>query len=397
MEIRARYIQMGAFTLAVIAGAFAFVYWLNNVGGLGQRAVYRIRFENSVSGLLAGSAVLFNGIRVGEVTGLRLDPDNPRHVQATIAIERSAPVRADTTVGIDFQGLTGSPVIALTGGTSQSPLPAGKGEAPLLAADPAAGQSLSQEARAVLRRFDGLLAENAEPLHAMIGNLGKFSEALARNSDRLDGIVAGLERMTGGAAAKTRLATYDLTAPATYPPIEKVPEAQLVIPDPTALSVLDSEKILTRSSAGVSSSLADAQWSDTVPKLLQMKLMQAFENAAALGAVSRPLEGVTGDYQLLLDIRRFQITVAAEPSADVELTAKVLDGKGRIIDTRTFRAAVPATALTPPEAAAALDQAFATVATELVVWTSRTVAESSRPPPTSAVPKATTRSKDKRG
>src|SRR6185437_14557982 len=97
-----------------------------------------------------------------------------------------------------------------------------------------------------------------EPLHAMIGNLGKFSEALARNSDRLDGIVAGLERMTGGAAAKTRLATYD----------------------PTALSVLDSEKILTRSSAGVSSSLADAQWSDTVPKLLQMKLMQAFENAA---------------------------------------------------------------------------------------------------------------------
>jgi phospholipid/cholesterol/gamma-HCH transport system substrate-binding protein len=395
MEIRARYIQMGAFTLAVIAAGFAFVYWLNNVGGLGQRAVYRIRFENSVSGLLAGSAVLFNGIRVGEVTGLRLDPDNPRHVQAMIAIERGAPVRADTAVGIDFQGLTGSPVIALTGGTSKSPLPTGKGEAPLLVADPAAGQSLSQEARAVLRRFDGVLAENSEPLHNMIGNLGKFSEALARNSDRLDGIVAGLERMTGGAAAKTRLATYDLTAPATFPPIEKVPEAQLVVPDPTALNVLDSEKILTRSAAGVSASLADAQWSDTVPKLVQMKLMQAFENAAALGAVSRPLEGVTGDYQLLLDIRRFQITVAAEPSAEVELTAKVLDGKGRIIETRTFRATAPATGLGPAAAASALDQAFGTAATELVAWTSRAIADGSRPP--TVAPRAAPRGKDKRG
>ena len=70
MEIRARYVQIGAFTLAVIAAGFAFVYWLNNAGGLRERTVYQIRFESSVSGLLVGSAVLFNGIRVGEVTGL---------------------------------------------------------------------------------------------------------------------------------------------------------------------------------------------------------------------------------------------------------------------------------------------------------------------------------------
>ena len=69
MEIRARYVLIGAFTLAVIAAGFGFVYWLNNAGGLRERAVYRVRFEGSVSGLLAGSAVLFNGIRVGEVTG----------------------------------------------------------------------------------------------------------------------------------------------------------------------------------------------------------------------------------------------------------------------------------------------------------------------------------------
>ena len=61
------------------------------------------------------------------------------------------------------------------------------------------------------------MAENAQPLRSMIANLDTFSGALARNSDRLDGIVAGLERMTGGAAAKARLAIYDLTAPRAFP------------------------------------------------------------------------------------------------------------------------------------------------------------------------------------
>jgi phospholipid/cholesterol/gamma-HCH transport system substrate-binding protein len=394
MEIRARYIQMGAFTLAVIAAGFAFVYWLNSAGGLRERAVYRIRFESSVSGLLRGSAVLFNGIRVGEVTSLVLSPDNPRQVQATIAIERGAPVRADTVVSIDFQGLMGSPVIALTGGVSASPLAVARGEVPLLVADPAAGQSMSQAARDALRRFDMVVAENAQPLRSMIANLDTFSGALARNSDRLDGIIAGLERMTGGAASKARLATYDLTAPHTFPAAEKVLDAQLVIPDPTALSVLDSEKILTRSAAGVSSSLPDAQWSDTVPKLLQARLIQAFENAGTLGAVSRPIEGVTGDFQLLIDIRRFQIAAGTQPSADVELSAKLLDGKGRIADARVFRATAPASGIDAPAATAALDQTFGTAVTELVVWASRAIADSSH---AAGTPKGTVRGKATRG
>ena len=69
METRARYALIGAFMLAVIVASFAFVYWLENKGGFGQRAYYQLRFDSSVSGLQTGSAVLFNGIRVGEVTG----------------------------------------------------------------------------------------------------------------------------------------------------------------------------------------------------------------------------------------------------------------------------------------------------------------------------------------
>ena len=155
MEIRARYVQMGAFTLAVIVAGFAFVYWLNNAGGLRERAVYRVRFESSVSGLLKGSAVLFNGIRVGEVTALELDADNPRQVHGD---DRHRPQHAGARGHRGRHRLPGPDGIARRSRSRAAPrtepLAAAKGEPPVLVADPAAGQSMSQAAREVLRRLD---------------------------------------------------------------------------------------------------------------------------------------------------------------------------------------------------------------------------------------------------
>src|ERR687898_3343956 len=120
METRARYALIGLFMLAVIAASFGFVYWLENKGGFSQREIYQVKFQGSVSGLLVGSAVLFNGIRVGEVTALGLDPEAPQDVIATIAVDRLTPIRSDTVVNIETQGLTGGAAIALRGGTADS-------------------------------------------------------------------------------------------------------------------------------------------------------------------------------------------------------------------------------------------------------------------------------------
>ena len=196
METRAPFVIVGAFVLAAIAAVFGFVYWLHNTGGLGPRTTYHVQFEGSVPGLLVGAAVLFNGIRVGEVTDLSLAPDNPRRVNAAIAVTSTTPVRPDTKVGLEFQGLTGVPVVALEGGEKLG----GPGPVPTLIADAGAGQSITQAARDALRRVDAVLAENSEPLKTTIANLQVFSEGLARNTGKLDGIVAGLERMTGGGA-----------------------------------------------------------------------------------------------------------------------------------------------------------------------------------------------------
>ena len=184
METRAPYALIGLFVTAVIAAAFGFVYWLHNSGGLTERTVYRVHFENTVSGLLKGASVLFNGIRVGEVTNLQLDTNNPKAITATIAVDVATPVRADTMVGLDFQGLTGVPVVTLQGGSAPLKQPLPPADRIVLVADPSAGQSMTNAARDTLRRLDAVLADNAEPLRNTMANLNTFTGALARNSDQ---------------------------------------------------------------------------------------------------------------------------------------------------------------------------------------------------------------------
>jgi phospholipid/cholesterol/gamma-HCH transport system substrate-binding protein len=371
METRAPYALIGLFVLAAIGAVFGFVFWLNNTGGLSERAVYRVRFEKTVSGLLTGAAVLFNGIRVGEVTGLRLDPDHPQQVIATIAVISTTPVRADTRAGLEFQGLTGVPVISLMGGPSTAPLVSPTpGESPLLVADADAGQSMTEAARQALRRVDAVLADNADPLKSAIANLNTFTGALARNSDRVDTILTGLEHMVGGSAAKPVATYYDLTAPKSFPPAEKAAKAQLVVLEPSALVALDTQRIIVAPGAGESPPVETAQWSDSIPKMLQARIVQSLENSKYVGAVAKPMEGLAADYQLAIDVRSFQIMQgpAGSPMAQVEFGAKVVGDGGRIIGSRTFSATVSAPDTRAAGAAKAMDEAFGKAATDLVVW-----------------------------
>src|SRR6202022_381380 len=152
MEIRARYLLIGLFVLVVIAGGFGFVYWINPTGGLGPRTTYRVAFDGPISGLLNGSTVLFNGLKVGEVTRLEFDPSNPHGVSAVIAIDSRVPGRGDTAAGLDFRGLTGVASITLTGGAADAPaLAATPGQPPTLFASAAASQDVMAAARQALQ------------------------------------------------------------------------------------------------------------------------------------------------------------------------------------------------------------------------------------------------------
>jgi len=376
METNARYTLIGLFSLAVIGAGFAFVYWLQTTGGLGARTQYKVRFESPVSGLLVGSAVLFNGIRVGEVIALELSDKNPKEVNAAIGVDPATPVRADTQVGIDFQGLTGAPVILLTGGSPGAPLLSAQGGEPaVLTADPQAGQSLSQAARESLRRLDGILADNAAPLHEAITSISTFSNALARNSDKVDGIVAGLDRLTGGGAAKAKMPIYEL-APAPAPAACPVKvEGQLVIPEPTALLALNTDKILVAEADGSAPPLENAQWADAIPVLMQAKLIASFENSGCFRSINRPTDTLEADFQLLTEIRAFKFTSAPTPEATIEISARILGSGGKVVDARVFRETAAAPTSTAGDVVAAYNDAFAKLGTALELWTAEATAK----------------------
>ena len=206
MEIRARYLLIGLFVLAVIAGGFGFIYWLNTTGGLGPRTTYRVAFDGPISGLFNGSAVLFNGLKVGEKRpGSSSTPSNPHGVSALIAIDLRVPVRADTGVGLDFRGLTGVASITLTGGAADAPaLAATPGQPPTLSASAAASQDVMAAARQTLQHLDQILTDNAATVKSAIANINTFAEALGRNSDKIDKIADGLVQMVGGKKRRRR-------------------------------------------------------------------------------------------------------------------------------------------------------------------------------------------------
>ncbi|MDB5620235.1 MlaD family protein [Tardiphaga sp.] len=196
METRANFVLIGTFTLAVVAAAFGFVLWFQNLHSTKQRAPLRIVFEGSASGLRNGGSVTFNGIRVGEVVSVKLD--NPRRVVALTMVENSAPIRKDTLVGLEFQGLTGVAAISLKGGDESAPAtPLDADGVPVLTADPDSVQDISQAIKATLLNVNRMVNENQESLKNSMRNVETFTATLARNSEVIDGIMLKIDSVMG--------------------------------------------------------------------------------------------------------------------------------------------------------------------------------------------------------
>lgn len=347
MEFKARYELIGFFALAVIVGVFGFIYWLNNAGAFGERADYNIRFSVPVSGLSVGSKVFFNGIEVGDVKGIVIDKTKPKELVARISIDKNTPMRADTKAGIEYQGLTGTAAVLLTGGEADAPaLEAEGGGLPLLEADPAASRSLTQNAARALSRFDDLLA---------------------RNSGRVDSILEGLQRMTGG-GKKEEAGLYDLAPATDFPRLATVPTGQLVIAEPTVTLALNTDKIMQKSEAGEYIAYGDAKWTDNTPNLIQTKLIQSFENAGYRDVILRPAEALDPEHRLLIDIRGFYLTKADKPEAVTEFIVKLVDRDGKVLASKPFKISVNAASSELKPALEAMSLSFSNAAKELITW-----------------------------
>src|ERR1700742_3512815 len=198
METRASYVLIASFPPAVIAASFGFVLWFQSLHTTKARGPLRVIFEGPASGLRNGGSVNFNGIRIGEVISVKLD--NPRRVVALAMVENTAPLRKDTLVGLEFQGLTGVAAISLKGGEEAAPsVPLDEDGIPVLTADPNKLQDVTEAIRATLQNVNKIVADNQESLKNSLHNLETFTTSLARNSERIDTIMGRVDGVMGKA------------------------------------------------------------------------------------------------------------------------------------------------------------------------------------------------------
>lgn len=232
METRASYVLIGGFAFGAMVLALLFVLWLAKSSLDREFDEYDIVFTEAVTGLSVAGAVQYNGIQIGAVKKLSLDPRDPRRVIAHVRVAAGTPVKADTRAKLTFTGLTGVAIIQLTDGTPQSPpLVAKEGEAwPTIVADDSALQKLMVSSEDMLANMTesvarlsqllsednlahvsdtlahidtvtGELAEGRGDLGSAIRNLSDASATLKTTLARADALVAKLDAATASAGS----------------------------------------------------------------------------------------------------------------------------------------------------------------------------------------------------
>ncbi len=194
-----------------------------------------------------------------------------------------------------------------------------------------------------------------------------MSSAVGQRGARL-GLIAGLAICVAACSLPAQpVPTYDLIAPRDFGKLRPA-RGLIEVTVPSALQVLDTEKIVAEPSTGVVTYLSDAQWSDRLPKLLQARMIEAFENSSRIRTVARAGDRVSADAQLVTDIRQFGIE---GNQAVVELSVKLIGTRGgRINAAKIFVGRVSAPATSGGAAAAAINDALNIVLVDLVKWTS---------------------------
>lgn len=199
METRANHVLIGIFTLAGLALIVVLGLWSARFQAAAAWTDYEIRFGQAVTGLSVGSTVQYNGINMGSVKDLYLDPEDPRQVVAIVRLKSEAPVRTDTTARLSISGLTGVALIQLRGGSPEKPpLTAAPDEdLPVIVAEESPLQRLieasediaSTASEVMLRLLDFLSEENADRVATTLDNLDEFMAALGSEKELFGEIV----------------------------------------------------------------------------------------------------------------------------------------------------------------------------------------------------------------
>jgi len=181
METKANYVLIGAFTILVAVFGLLFALWAAKYSADRNFQEYVVIFNEPVTGLTEGGSVQYNGIAVGTIEELSLNPRDPRQVRARLKLGADTPVKVDTRAKLSQASITGSPFIQLTGGSPNAPrlTSTSDDEVPVIQAEPSALQNIADTANRLVARLDKLMSEeNIEHLENTLANLDNMTAAI---------------------------------------------------------------------------------------------------------------------------------------------------------------------------------------------------------------------------
>ena len=191
--MRASNLVIGGTTLAAIALAFAGMLTVQKLRSAQQRGPIRIVFDGSASGLRRGGPVNFDGIQAGEILSIKLE--NPRRIVVLAMLDKSAPIRKDTVVGIEFQGLTGIAAISLVGGAPAAPpVPLDADGTPILTADLSEQQSMTD----ALHSVDRIIVSNAGAVKDALLSFETYTASLKSKAEAMDAMIDKADNVFAG-------------------------------------------------------------------------------------------------------------------------------------------------------------------------------------------------------
>lgn len=178
--------------------------------------------------------------------------------------------------------------------------------------------------------------------------------------------MAGCSVLSGSAPD---LDTYDISAPTEFSGLSGSTGAQLLVPAPTSLKLLNSDRIVVRAAGNEVTYLPEIRLPDTLPNVMQLKLAETFVNTGRFGGVGLPGQGLLIDYQFVSVVRAFEIRPSNSGFvARAEISAKLVNDRNGVVRAdRVFVAEVPAVS-EGRGAAQALDRAFDEVAVDITDW-----------------------------
>lgn len=189
MESKTNYTLVGLTVLILAAGLLTASIWLSIGFDRKKYNTYLVYAYEAVSGLSEESVVKYNGVKVGNVQKIEINPFDPQQVRIELSIVEGTPITISTKATLINQGITGNTYLGLSA-TSPSPIPLQKtiGEPfPVIPYKRSFfGQlekNINDVSTGIKRVFD---KENTRAVRKILTNLETVSNVFAENKDDLN-------------------------------------------------------------------------------------------------------------------------------------------------------------------------------------------------------------------